>query len=214
MCPGERLRSPTAAWPEPRASRADASGRRARACRGPHHNKPVRPEITSGEPVGFLSVARPNRRLMNAALHAAKLASEADPLPTVDPATALQEIVNRLTARWRHACQQVDELGPGQLTVMTAFGPIDHEWIRAEQYLADRLARVCIEVERVGLAERMVALEESKAQLFVRALQAAAADVGIPRDKVKALGPALRTQLDIIQGNAQGSGSRSQRVAA
>lgn len=136
---------------------------------------------------------------MRAVLQATQDAAERERLVNVDPAAALQELISRFTARWRHACDEVDQLRPEQLTIMTAYGPVDHEWIRAEERLGAQLAKLCVEVERIGLADRLISLEEAKAQMFVRALQAAAADIGISRDQVRDLGPAFRTRLAQIE---------------
>lgn len=122
-----------------------------------------------------------------------------EPIPHTDPLNALQWIVNRLYQRLIHASQEVDQLRPGQLTVMTAFGPTDHEWVRAEQALTKQLSEVCINVARVGLAERLVQIEEAKAHLMFRALTESLLDAGVSRDQLRAAGPSFRAKLAALQ---------------
>jgi hypothetical protein len=141
-----------------------------------------------------------NRRLYHAAREEARRYADAHPSPDIDPAQALQWQVNRLMDLCRHAASKVDELPEDELTIMTQFGPVDHHWVRLEGRYRQELGALCVQVERVGLAERLVRLEEAKAQLLVRAITEAAREVGISRDKVRKLGPALRTQLRLVQG--------------
>jgi hypothetical protein len=139
--------------------------------------------------------------MSHALADAAKFA-DLNPLPHQDVGQVLQNLVDRLAARLYHAQQEVDKLRPEQLTVMTAMGPIDHHWIRAEDGITARLSRLLVDIERNDLAERMVRVEEAKAMMMVRAIQMAAEQVGISRDQVRALGPAIRDQLALLQGGA------------
>jgi hypothetical protein len=124
---------------------------------------------------------------------------DANPPADADPVTALQWMVSRLLELTKHAAYRVDQLHEDELTIMTQFGPIDHHWVRLERQYREELGTLCVNVERVGLAERLVRLEEAKAHILVQAIQMAARDVGIPRAKVKELGPALRTHLSALQ---------------
>ena len=96
----------------------------------------------------------------------------------------------------------MDQLDEGDIFVQTAFGPMENEWMRLESRFAQELTSLCVNIERVGLQERMVRIEEGKAALLVRALTEAAREAGIPRDQVRKLGPALRTQLQVLEGGA------------
>lgn len=128
-----------------------------------------------------------------------KRTDEQGRLPNVEPAAALSWIVNRLHARLLHAASEVDQLGVEDLTTMTAFGPTDHQWIRAERELTNQLSKVCVDVMRVGLGERLVAVEEAKATMLVRAFTNAALRAGISRDQLKEVAPFFREELTAIQ---------------
>lgn len=151
----------------------------------------------------------PNKALYRAAVEQAARATSVKLLPHVDPHTALQQIVDRLNARLLHAQNEVDQLRPGQLTVMTAFGPIDHEWLRMETSLTAQLTKLCIDIAKVGLAERLVQVEEARANLIVRAFTAAALESGISRDQLRQVAPKFREQLQLLQG-----AGADERVAA
>lgn len=134
-----------------------------------------------------------------AAMERAAQAAKMDPLPSVDPITGLQWVIDRLYSRLVHASVEVDQLRPGQLTVMTAYGPTDHEWIRAERQLTDQLAKVCADAAKIGLVDRMISVEEAKAQLMLRAFVAAAVDSGLSHDDLRAIAPKFRENLARLQ---------------
>lgn len=140
------------------------------------------------------------RNKYRVAMAEAERRSKLDPLPSIDPVSAIQWIIDRLYNRLVHASTEVDKLRPGQLTVMTAFGPTDHEWVRAEHQLTAQLARVCSDAAKIGLAERMLNIEEAKAQLILRAFTAAAIDCGIDRDQLRSIAPKFREHLGLLQG--------------
>lgn len=141
---------------------------------------------------------RSSTRYRAAMEHAAIRAGD-DPLPSTDPVTALQWVIDRLYSRLVHATVEVDQLRPGQLTVMTQFGPTEHEWVRAERQLTDQLAKICADAAKIGLVDRMISVEEAKAQLMLRAFTAAALDCGIPHDDLRRIAPKFRENLARLQ---------------
>jgi hypothetical protein len=145
-----------------------------------------------------------NSKLYHAAMEEARRHAESQVLPAVNPAEALRGLLGRITMQLQHASKRVDELREDELSVMTAFGPVDNEWIRVEARLRQELASLCINMERVGLAERLVNIAEARARLIERALVDAAAEAGIPRSKLKAIGPAFRRNLTALQGGGEG----------
>lgn len=156
----------------------------------------------------------PKKRTYHAAVHEARRAVDAVPLEYVDPADALQWMVARTSALAKHAAERVDGLDEDALTFriyaadphtgsLKPTGVADHEYVRLEDRLFSRLSSLCVNVERIGLGERMVRIEEAKMMLVVRALQAALRDVGVEPAKVKAIGPAFRSQLENLQAERQ-----------
>jgi hypothetical protein len=124
-------------------------------------------------------------------------------LPAVDPLDTLRALTGRIVLQLAHASMKADQLGEDEITVMTAFGPIDNEWIRAESRLRGELSKLCLDMARFGLAERMVDIQAARARLIERALVDAAIEAGIPRGKLRALGPAFRRNLRVLQGGGE-----------
>jgi hypothetical protein len=128
------------------------------------------------------------------------------PLPTADPVGTLQWLLSRRTSMLKVVAKLVDDLAPEDLTVMGTFGPCEHQYVRLEKDLAQEVGALCINMERVGLAERLVNIQEAKATLILRALTAAAEEQGIPRHQLRGLGPAFRRHLTLLQGGASPEG--------
>jgi hypothetical protein len=124
----------------------------------------------------------------------------------VSPAEALQWLLNRITDQLKHAAHQADSLAENELEVMGPFGPVPNVWIRLEKDLRGELASLGVNLERVGLAERLVNIKEAQATLLINALTAAAEEAGIPRSKLRTLGPAFRRHLTLLQGGASPEG--------
>lgn len=151
------------------------------------------------------------RKLLHAAREESRRFAEEHPSPHVDPGEALQWIVNRVFDMLKHAAHEADSLRDDELEVMTAFGPVANHWLRLEADLRQELGTLAVNVERVGLAERMVRLEEAKVALINRAMMAALREVGVPQRKLKELGPAFRRNLQVLQGGGEGGEPASAR---
>jgi hypothetical protein len=144
-----------------------------------------------------------NAKLLHAARAEARRHADLNPPPHTDPGEALQWLLDRLMDQAKYLAMKVDNLPEDKLTVMTAFGPMDHEYVRAQTRVHAELASLCVNMERVGLAERMVRLQEARALLIIRALTEAALEVGIPRSKLKELGPRFRAKLAGLEGGGE-----------
>lgn len=166
----------------------------------------VRPLVLAFRPVehgaSAISMGR-NAKLLHVARTEARRFADEHPSPDTDPVEALQWLLNRLMDQLKHASWKSDNLAEDQREIMTAFGPIANEWIRLEEDLRKELGSLAINMERVGLAERLVRLQEARALLIIRALTEAAVEVGIPRSKLKELGPVFRAKLAVIEGGGE-----------
>lgn len=141
-----------------------------------------------------------NRALLHAARAEARRFADEHPSPALSPAEALQWLVNRVVDQLKHAAHEADSLAVEEMEIMGPFGPIPNVWIRLEADLRKELAGLAINMERVGLAERLVSLQEARAALIVQALTAAAEECGIPRSQLRSIAPAFRRHLALIQG--------------
>lgn len=177
-------------------------GRRARASLS-CGSIPWVPSGISATPPGALAKKRGQAQLYHAARKEARDHAALNPPPHTDPGEALQWIVDQLADEVRFHAKVVDGLKVEDLQVMTGFGVVDHASVRALNRSRKELADLCVNMERVGLAERMVRVEEARALLIVQALIEAAAEAGIPRAKLKQIGPAFRRRLTAIEGGAE-----------
>lgn len=143
------------------------------------------------------------RKLTHAARAEAARHFEANPLPHTDPAEALQWMVDRITAMLKYAAHQADDLPDAEREVMGAFGPIPHYWIRVENDLRQELSTLCVNVERIGLADRMIRIQESRATLINRAMVAALKEAGVKQAVIREVGPSFVRHLRLIQGGAE-----------
>lgn len=133
----------------------------------------------------------------------------------VSTGDALQQCLDRAVALWRFAVDQVDAIPlPESATSLSELAPDedptfhvlrnpqgpdviqDHRW-----YIREREARLEIEklaamMMQLGIAERVVRVEEAKAALLIAAVRDAAVAAGFSHDQVRALGAALRERVN------------------
>lgn len=157
-------------------------------------------------------------------------------------ADALQECLDRAVALYRFAVDQVDNLtvdlpdGVEYLSELpTARDPlyevIDNpqgpDIIQPHRYvLMEREARIEIEklaamMTQLGIAERVVRVQEAQATLVVAAVREAAIEAGLSHDQVRVLGSVLRERLGDAHvkqatpgAHRDGSSARAQAATA
>lgn len=124
---------------------------------------------------------------------------------------ALQQCLDRAVALWNFAASQVDALeiadDPNVPAAEDGFfevvdNPQGPDVVTANRwYVMEREARLEIEklaamMTQLGIAERVVRVEEAKAALLVAAVRDAAMEAGLDHDQVRALGVALRHRVE------------------
>lgn len=140
----------------------------------------------------------------------------------ITTAQALQECLDRAVALMRFAAQQVDNLSwpsnydpddPDSLSLGDLPPEEDPMWevtineqgpnlIRPHRYVTmEREARLEVEklaamMTQLGVAERVVRVEEAKAALMVAAVREAALHAGFDHDQIRRLGSALRERVE------------------
>jgi hypothetical protein len=134
----------------------------------------------------------------------------------ISTAEALQECLDRAVSLYRFASDQVDNLTislPDD-TILSEL-PVDEDplfevyrtegqppIIRPHRYaLMEKEARIEVEklaamMTQLGIAERVVRVQEAQAALLVAAVRDAAIEAGIPNEQVRALGAALRHRIE------------------
>lgn len=132
----------------------------------------------------------------------------------VSTGDALQECLDRAVALWRFAADQVDKIqirdpdvdlanlsadeDPTFEVYTNPQGPDlvdDHRWYKREREARHEIEKLAAMMTQLGIAERVVRVEEAKAALVVAAIREAAVDAGIPPDQIRALGAALRERV-------------------
>jgi hypothetical protein len=134
----------------------------------------------------------------------------------ISTAQALQECLDRAVALMRFAADQVDALYSNfpDGTPLSELSPQDDplyevtsnpqgpDIVKLHRYILwEREARLEVEklaamMTQLGVAERVVRVEEAKAALMVAAVREAALDAGLDHETVRNLGAALRKRIE------------------
>lgn len=77
-----------------------------------------------------------------------------------------------------------------------------NKWLRWQEKLMDRVARYAATAAGMGVAERDIALREAQTKIIGRLLEAIIGDLDLTPKQRKAVGPAIRNHLALIQGEA------------
>jgi hypothetical protein len=70
-----------------------------------------------------------------------------------------------------------------------------NKWYKLEAALREEVHSIASDMTRLGIAERLVEVEERKAAWVLAAIRAAAADAGLDNDQVRRLGDGIRRRL-------------------
>jgi hypothetical protein len=74
-----------------------------------------------------------------------------------------------------------------------------HPWYQVEAQCRQEVERLAGMMAKLGIADRMVKVEEAKATLMIQAIRDSAVAAGIPPDQVKALGAELRERVATME---------------
>jgi hypothetical protein len=131
----------------------------------------------------------------------------------ISTADALQECLDRAVALLRFASNQIDNLlidAPDDLAnlgyeedplfevITNPQGPdtlLPHRYLKMEEEARREVEKLAAMMTQLGIAERVVRVEEAKAALIVAAIRESALEAGISHDQVRLLGAALRRRL-------------------
>lgn len=75
-------------------------------------------------------------------------------------------------------------------------------WVKLYMSERDRLVKVSTECVRLGLEERLVRVEETKAEIMARAFLSALEALGLPQEYLERAPGALRTALNAIEAQS------------
>lgn len=175
------------------------------------------------------------RRIFRELVHMAAEQGASIPLG-VSTADALQECLDRAVAIWRFAADQVDAITPPQTldpdhpdydpnaalsnlatkddplfeVIENPQGPdliVRHRYIEMEREARLEIEKLAAMMTQLGIAERVVRVEEAKAALMVAAVREAAMEAGLDHDQIRLLGQALRKKVEDGLGQMRSSPS-------
>jgi hypothetical protein len=147
-----------------------------------------------------------NRKLYGEAMKLA--AADGMTRPTgVTVTDVLQECLERATGGLRFAAAEVDKLKGDDFWVqkVDAQGNVlvePNKWYQLEQACRAEVEELATKMLSLDIDSRLAAVEEARAMLMFRAVVEAAKKVGLDPATVRALGSALRGELEAIEGTA------------
>lgn len=141
---------------------------------------------------------RRNRRLLAQVHEEARELALSGKRADIDPADAVQEVLNAMMAMYRHATLQVAALEEGEYWRETVAGPIPHEWIREQERLGLQVVHTAGKAAGMGIAERRVRLEEARAILFAGIVDSVLRRFEVPADQRALMHEAIAAGLDDI----------------
>ena len=122
----------------------------------------------------------------------------ASAVPVTDPLTALQQLAGEIL-EWKNVLK--DRVDMQKLRYQSEIGT---EQVRGEVALLeramDRCAAVLTAIARLNIDARLTAIEEGKAQMVIRAVQAALVAAGVTGPAAHAALRAAAAELRVIQG--------------
>jgi hypothetical protein len=143
-----------------------------------------------------------NRRLLGQ-VHADALKFTQGLRRNMDPTEAIQLVLDNLAAMYSHATMQVLTLSEDEYWRETMSGPIPHEWIREQERLGMQIVHTAGKASQMGLAERMVRIEEQQAAIFQVVIEQALIKIGIEADDRRRVHTMIAEGLEDIEGTAE-----------
>lgn len=121
----------------------------------------------------------------------------------MDPADAIQQVLDNIIDRYEYATQKVYELDESEYWRETMGGSVPHEWIREQERLALQVVHIASKAAHIGLAERRVRVAESQAALFAQVVDRALLSMGLGPDERRKAHELIAAGMMDIEGTAE-----------
>lgn len=108
----------------------------------------------------------------------------------VNPHEAILDEISRCSTQVAFYQAKLNE-APADESILEEYRPWLNLWMKER----DRLTRICSEAIKIGLSERMVRLEERRAELVARVLMATIEELDLPPELAARAPAILRRQL-------------------
>ena len=120
----------------------------------------------------------------------------------MDPADAVQMILDNMTTAYEYATQNVMELEVDEYFQETITGKRLHPWIVEQERLGLQNVHVAAKASSMGLAERQVRLQEQQAAIFATVFEAVMVEAGLDNHLRRKIHEGIALKLDDIEGTA------------
>lgn len=120
----------------------------------------------------------------------------------MDPAEAVQQVLDNIADLYDYATQQVFQLEEGEYWRETLAGKMPNEWIKEMERLGLQMVHVAGKAASMGLAERQIRLQEQQAAIFATVVEAALNEVGLGAEQRRLVHTRIAEKLDDIVGTA------------
>jgi homospermidine synthase len=117
----------------------------------------------------------------------------------IDPAIAIQDVLDSLVALYRYATAKVAFLAEDEYFVDTIAGAVPSKWIREQERLGMQIVHVAAKAAGMGLAERAVRIQEAQAAMFAVVLEEALKQQKLDFDQRRAIMAGVAEGLDTIE---------------
>lgn len=118
----------------------------------------------------------------------------------VTPTQAITGVLHIAAGNLAYVSRKVVELDED--AVFTESGAKD-KWVRWQEQLLDRVSRYAATAVGMGVAERQVELATEQTRMMGDLLEAVLDDVGLSKAQRKKVGPAIRKNIAVIEGEAK-----------
>lgn len=120
----------------------------------------------------------------------------------VDPAEAVQLILDNMTTAYEYCVQQMMALDEEDYWQPALGGPVLHPWIREQERLGLQIIHAASKAVSMGLAERQVKLQEQQAAIFATVVEAVMVELGLSSEVRHQAHALIATRLEDIEGTA------------
>lgn len=117
----------------------------------------------------------------------------------VDPAIAVQDILDSLMSLFKVATAKVAFTPEDEYFIETIAGPVPNKWLREQERLMMQIVHVSSKAASMGLAERAVRVQEAQAAMFAMVLEKVLLNKGLDFDARREIMAGVAEEFDSIE---------------
>lgn len=120
----------------------------------------------------------------------------------VDPADAIQQILDNMMMAYNYSLEKMFTLTEDEYFEDTITGKRINPWIAEQERLALQVTHIAGKAAAMGLAERVVRLQEQQAAIFATIVEAALNAAGIDAEDRRKVHEGIAIRMEDIEGTA------------